>query len=396
MSRSRWSRDERHHRSQAGHDPALRGGRDRHPGDGDRGGAVPRGAGPQWGRRHAGAARLRRGQGEAREPGGAGPRREGGARGGAEGAARVRHQRRGAPARCGRHRGGVRRGRDGEGHRRLEGPGLPGRREALRLRRRPGEPRQNAVPEAGVGGTGDGPPARDQGQADAGPHGRAADHTDRPHGRQGGRGAEPALRAGGRAGPGARHRDGAEGGAVSDLLEVVAYTAAGEPRARAVKLPSEPFDGRVHEAAMHDAVKAFLANQRQGTAKAKTRGYVSGGNQKPWKQKGTGRARQGSIRAPNWPGGGTVFGPHGDRNYSQTLPRQVRQLARKSALNARARDNAVLVIDQFAYDAPKTSQLHQLLARLGVAHQNVLILTDGVKTNVYLSGRNLPKVRVMP
>ena len=96
---------------------------------------------------------------------------------------------------------------------------------------------------------------------------------------------------------------------MSDLLEVVAYTAAGEPRARAVKLPSEPFDGRVHEVAMHDVVKAFLANQRQGTAKTKTRGYVSGGNQKPWKQKGTGRARQGSIRAPNWPGGGTVFGP---------------------------------------------------------------------------------------
>jgi large subunit ribosomal protein L4 len=143
-------------------------------------------------------------------------------------------------------------------------------------------------------------------------------------------------------------------------------------------------------------VKAMLANQRQANAYTKTRGLVVGGNQKPWKQKGTGRARQGSTRAPNWPGGGTVFGPHGDRNYSQQVPKQVRQLARKSALNARARENAVVVIDLFNYTAPKTSQLHQLLARLGVAEQNVLILTDGVKQNVYLSGRNLPQVRVMP
>jgi len=178
-------------------------------------------------------------------------------------------------------------------------------------------------------------------------------------------------------------------------FEAAAYTALGTPREK-VSLPQATFDGTVNVPVMQQAVKAQLANQRQANASTKTRGFVAGGNQKPWKQKGTGRARQGSIRAPNWPGGGTVFGPHGDRNYSQTLPKQVRQLARKSALNARARENAVLVIDQFAYDKPKTSQLHQLLARLDVAHQNVLILTDGVKTNVYLSGRNLPKVRVLP
>ncbi len=178
-------------------------------------------------------------------------------------------------------------------------------------------------------------------------------------------------------------------------FEAAAFTALGTPRDK-VSLPQATFDGTVNVPVMQQAVKAQLANQRQANASTKTRGFVAGGNQKPWKQKGTGRARQGSTRAPNWPGGGTVFGPHGDRNYSQALPKQVRALARKSAFNARARENAVLVIDQFAYDAPKTSQLHQLLARLGVAHQNVLILTDGVKTNVYLSGRNLPKVRVLP
>ena len=178
-------------------------------------------------------------------------------------------------------------------------------------------------------------------------------------------------------------------------FEAAAFTALGTPREK-VSLPQTTFDGTVNVPVMQQAVKAMLANQRQATAYTKTRSLVVGGNQKPWKQKGTGRARQGSTRAPNWPGGGTVFGPHGDRNYSQQVPKQVRQLARKSALNARARENAVLVIDRFTYDAPKTSQLHQLLARLGVAHQNVLILTDGVKPNVYLSGRNLPKVRVMP
>ena len=178
-------------------------------------------------------------------------------------------------------------------------------------------------------------------------------------------------------------------------FEAAAYTALGTPREK-VSLPQATFDGTVNVPVMQQAVKGILANQRQGTAYTKTRGLVIGGNQKPWKQKGTGRARQGSTRAPNWPGGGTVFGPHGDRNYSQTVPKQVRQLARKSALNARARENAVLVIDRFAYDAPKTSQLHQLLARLGVAGQNVLVLTDGVKPNVYLSGRNLPKVHVLP
>jgi large subunit ribosomal protein L4 len=178
-------------------------------------------------------------------------------------------------------------------------------------------------------------------------------------------------------------------------FEAAAYTALGTPREK-VSLPQATFDGTVNVPVMQQAVKAMLANQRQANAYTKTRGLVVGGNQKPWKQKGTGRARQGSTRAPNWPGGGTVFGPHGDRNYSQQVPKQVRQLARKSALNARARENAVVVIDLFNYTAPKTSQLHQLLARLGVAEQNVLILTDGVKQNVYLSGRNLPQVRVMP
>jgi large subunit ribosomal protein L4 len=177
-------------------------------------------------------------------------------------------------------------------------------------------------------------------------------------------------------------------------FQAAAYTAQGTTRDR-IALPEQLFDGTVNMPVMHQAVKAYLANQRQGNASTKIRKYVTGGNQKPWKQKGTGRARQGSIRAPNWVGGGTVFGPI-PRSYAQYVPRQVRALARKSALNARARENAIVVIDRFDYDAPKTSRLKALIDRLGVADQKVLILTDGVKTNVFLSGRNLPTVHVMP
>ena len=172
------------------------------------------------------------------------------------------------------------------------------------------------------------------------------------------------------------------------------FTARGTRRP-AVRLPAELFDGTVNLPVMHQAVKAFLANQRQGNAATKIRKYVTGGNQKPWKQKGTGRARQGSIRAPQWVGGGTVFGPT-PRSYAQYVPRQVRALARKSALNARAREDAVKVIDAFAYDAPSTRRLHQLLTTLGVADRKVLILADGAQPNLYLSGRNLPSVQVMP
>ena len=178
-------------------------------------------------------------------------------------------------------------------------------------------------------------------------------------------------------------------------FDAAAFTALGTARDR-VSLPAATFDGTVNMPAMHLAVKAYLANQRQGTASTKTRGFVIGGNQKPWKQKGTGRARQGSTRAPHWPGGGTVFGPHGDRNYEQSLPRKVKQLARRSALNARAREAAVYVIDAFSYAAPSTKTLLGLLERMGVAGQKALILTDGNKPNVHLSGRNLPKVHVMP
>ena len=182
--------------------------------------------------------------------------------------------------------------------------------------------------------------------------------------------------------------------AETETMNAAAYTALGTERER-VALPEELFDGTVNLPVLHQAVKAFLANQRQGTAATKIRKYVIGGNQKPWKQKGTGRARQGSIRAPHWVGGGTVFGPQ-PRSYRQDVPRQVKALARKSAFNARAREESLFVVDRFTLDAPKTKRIVALLDRLELVDRKVLILTNGINQNVYLSARNIPDVQVMP
>jgi large subunit ribosomal protein L4 len=179
------------------------------------------------------------------------------------------------------------------------------------------------------------------------------------------------------------------------MIEAQYYTQAGGKRDGAFALPTDFFDGTVNEPVLHQAVKVYLNNQRQGTAKTKTRSFVSGGNQKPWKQKGTGRARQGSTRAPHWRGGGVVFGPI-PRDYRTDIPRKVKQLARKSALNARAREGALHVVERFAFRRPKTAQLAGLLASLGLDGQKVLLLTAAANEALYLSGRNLPMVDVMP
>ncbi len=178
------------------------------------------------------------------------------------------------------------------------------------------------------------------------------------------------------------------------MIEAPHFSPAGAPKG-ALALPEPLFDGTVNQPVLHEAVKVYLANQRQGTHATKTRSFVSGGNQKPWKQKGTGRARQGSTRAPNWPGGGKVFGPL-PRDYRIGMPRKVKQLARKSALNARAADGQLFVVERFEQQTPKTRVLHELLGKLGVAERKVLILTHGVSEALYLSARNLPRVDVLP
>jgi large subunit ribosomal protein L4 len=178
------------------------------------------------------------------------------------------------------------------------------------------------------------------------------------------------------------------------MIEAPHYAADGAKRGSNFQLPAEYFDGTVNEPVLHQAVKVYLNNQRQGTHMTKSRSFVSGGNQKPWKQKGTGRARQGSIRAPHWRGGGVVFGPT-PRDYRTDIPRKIRQLARRSALNARAREGAVHVVERLAFRTPKTVQLAELLGSLGLAGRKALVLTAGHNANAYLSGRNLPTVEVM-
>ncbi len=173
------------------------------------------------------------------------------------------------------------------------------------------------------------------------------------------------------------------------------FNAAGEP-GDAFQLPEELFDGVINDAVLHQVIKAYLANQRQGNADTKTRAEVSGGKRKPWKQTGTGRARQGSIRAPHWRGGGIVFGPH-PRSYHQDVPRKVKALARRSAFNTKAQDEQIVVVERLAFDAPRTREAVSLLGKMGVADaKRVLVLTDGNNETVFRSFRNLPNVEVLP
>jgi large subunit ribosomal protein L4 len=177
------------------------------------------------------------------------------------------------------------------------------------------------------------------------------------------------------------------------MIEAPHYSAAGASK-KAVSLPEALFDGTVNEDVLHRAVITFLSNQRQGTSDTKTRSEISGGNQKPWRQKGTGRARQGSTRAPHWRHGGIAHGPH-PRSYRLGIPKKMRQLAKKSALNARAREGALLIVDALEYEKPKTKDFAALLGKLGATEKKVLVLTAGDSHNVYLSGRNIPDVQVM-
>ena len=179
------------------------------------------------------------------------------------------------------------------------------------------------------------------------------------------------------------------------MIEATLYTAAGAKAKGAFPLPAETFDGTVNQPVLHRVIVAQRNNQRQGTAATKTRGFVSGGNQKPWRQKGTGRARQGSTRAPHWRGGGTVFGPQ-PRDYTTAVPRKVKALARKSALNARAGEGALHVLERVMLDAPKTRALVAVIEAMGLGGRKVLLLTHGLNRNAWLSGRNLPTVQVMP
>ena len=143
-----------------------------------------------------------------------------------------------------------------------------------------------------------------------------------------------------------------------------------------------------------DAIIMQRASLRQGTHAVKNRSAVRGGGRKPWRQKGTGRARQGSIRSPQWRGGGVVFGPT-PRSYSYKLPRKVRRLAIKSVLSQKVIDNDLIVVDSFSFDAPKTKEFAEVLNKLDVNTKVLVVLEDGNDFTA-LSARNLPNVTVVP
>ena len=159
-----------------------------------------------------------------------------------------------------------------------------------------------------------------------------------------------------------------------------------------IELNAAVFGVEPNPNAEFDAILRQRASLRQGTHAVKNRSAVSGGGKKPWRQKGTGRARQGSIRAPQWRGGGTVFGPT-PRSYAYTMPRKQRRLAIKSVLSQKLIDNDLIVLDKLTMSAPKTKELVSMLNSLN-ADGKVLIVTDD--NNVQLSARNLAKVKAVP
>ena len=160
-----------------------------------------------------------------------------------------------------------------------------------------------------------------------------------------------------------------------------------------IQLNDNIFAAEVNADAMHQVVVALLANKRQGTQSAKTRAEVRGGGIKPWRQKGTGRARQGSTRAPQWRGGGVVFGPT-PRSYKFKLNRKVRRLALKSALSSKVQDNEFTAIDGISFEAPKTKQMVKVLENLN-APVKTLIVVDEITLNVEKSASNIPGVKLL-
>jgi len=160
-----------------------------------------------------------------------------------------------------------------------------------------------------------------------------------------------------------------------------------------IELRDDIFAAPVNKAVMHQALVRQLANARRGTHKTKERNEVRGGGRKPWRQKGTGRARQGSIRAPQWRGGGTVFGPT-PRSYAKRMPRKMRRLAMRSALSAKMAAEQLVFIQDLELDVPKTREMVTILANLEL-HESVLILLPERNEDVERSARNLPDVKTL-
>ena len=168
----------------------------------------------------------------------------------------------------------------------------------------------------------------------------------------------------------------------------------GTPEGSSVELAENIFGIEPNDHVIYLAVKAYLANQRQGTHKTKERSDVRGGGRKPWNQKGRGTARAGTTRSPIWVGGGTIFGPK-PRNYRQKLNKKVSKLARKSALSHKAIANQIMIVEDFSYDSPKTADFVKMLDALKITGKKTLLLTSDHQENIYKSGRNIDRVSIL-
>lgn len=177
------------------------------------------------------------------------------------------------------------------------------------------------------------------------------------------------------------------------MSKLAIYNIDGE-KVGELELSKEVFDVEIKEYAVHQVVVAQLANKRQGTQSAKTRAEVSGGGKKPWRQKGTGRARQGSIRSPQWIHGGVVFAPK-PRDYRMSISKTLRKVAIKSVLTSKVREDNMLVLNDISFDAPKTKNMVKVLNNLNV-DSKLLLVTENVNKNVYRSSTNLQDVKVIP
>lgn len=170
------------------------------------------------------------------------------------------------------------------------------------------------------------------------------------------------------------------------------YTKDGQKSGQ-IELADDVFAVEPNEHAMHLAVVSHLANRRQGTRKTKVRAEVSGGNKKPWRQKGRGTARSGSTRSPLWVGGGTIHGPK-PSVFEMRLPRKVKKLARKSAISLRAKESNLIVLEDFTMGQIKTKEMAQILKNLQLNEKSTLMLLPGQDYNVYMSGRNIQRFTV--
>src|SRR5699024_808944 len=177
-------------------------------------------------------------------------------------------------------------------------------------------------------------------------------------------------------------------------MKLPIYTTEGKESGNETELSDSIFSIQPNETVIYRDVRRHMANKRQGTSKTKERGEVRGGGRKAYRQKGTGRARRGSIRSPLLKGGGTVFGPK-PKTYGVPMNKKMRRLARKSALATKAAEDAVVIIDDFSFEEPKTRKIVEILSYLNIQNEKVLLLTEETDKTIYKSARNLPNVNVL-